>query len=428
LFRISDFDIRIFRSVSIMDGFFQAVSEQRFHELLGGFAPLKRVETISLEEAQGRVLAEEVTAGEDLPLQDRVSMDGYAVRAADTFGASDANPVYLDIVGAVQIERQPEFTVNPGQCGSIVTGGLLPGGADAVIMEEYTYDMGGGTVEVRRSTAPGENVMLRGEDGRAGQALFPSGHRLRLQDVGLLAAFGHAQIQVFARPRVFIISTGNEVVDIRDEVRPGQVRDVNSIALALLVREAGGEPILGGRVPDDQERIREKLAEGLERADVILISGGSSVGVRDLTMAAIERLPSSSILAHGVMIKPGKPNILASVREKPVWGLPGQVTSAQVSVIVFGIPFLKGLGGEGESRWVRRTTAATMERNVSSAQGKSEYVRVRLEPSNTPIPKAVPVLGKSGLLRTLIQADGLVRIDARSEGLNPGELVEVWFL
>jgi molybdopterin molybdotransferase len=411
-----------------MDGFFQAVSEQRFHELLGGFSPLERIETVPLEEVLGRVLAEDVIAREDLPLHDRASMDGYAVQAADTFGASDANPVYLDIVGGVQIERQPEFTLGLGQCGSIVTGGLLPTGADAVVMEEYAFVMGEGTVEVRRSATPGENVMLRGEDGRAGQTLFPAGHRIRPQDIGLLAAFGHARVSVFARPRVFIISTGNEVVGVQDEVRPGQVRDVNSAALAVLVREAGGEPIVGGRVSDHQERIAAKLVEGLELADAILISGGSSIGVRDLTLAAIEGLESSLVLAHGVMIKPGKPNILAKVSEKPIWGLPGQVTSAQVSVIVFGVPFFKRLGGEGDTRFLRRTSAATMGRNVSSPQGKTEYVRVRLERTDTPVPKAVPVLGKSGLLRTMIQADGLVRIGAQNEGLNPGELVEVWLL
>jgi molybdopterin molybdotransferase len=411
-----------------MEGFFEAVSEQRFHELLGGFPHIGRTEPVSLLKAQGRVLAENVAAGEDLPLHDRASMDGYAVRAEDTFGAGDANPVYLDVAGRVEIEYRPEFRVTRGQCAAIVTGGILPQGTDAVVMEEYTHAMEGETVEVRRSSAPGENVMLRGEDGKAGQTLFPKGHRLRPQDIGLLAAFGHAEVRVFSRPRVYIISTGNEVVDIRERVSPGQVRDVNSAALAVLVTEAGGEPILGGRTRDDQEQIAAKLCEGLGQADAVLISGGSSVGVRDLTLAAIEGLDAAAVLAHGVMIKPGKPNILARVGEKPVWGLPGQVTSAQVSVIVFGTPFFKALGGEGDARWLRRTTAAIMGRNVPSPQGKTEYLRVRLERSGTPIPVAVPVLGKSGLLRTMILADGLVRIGAQSEGLNSQELVEVWLL
>jgi molybdopterin molybdotransferase len=411
-----------------MDGFFQAVSEERFFELLGGFRPRGRVETVPLYEALGRVLAKAPEAGEDLPLHDRASMDGYAVRAADTFGASEANPVYLDISGAVQIEHKPGFIVGPGRCASIVTGGLLPEGTDAVVMEEHTHAMGGGTVEVRRSAAPGENVMLRGEDGRAGQALFAPGHRLRPQDLGLLAAFGHADVPVFERPKVFILSTGNEVVDVSAPVRPGQVRDVNSVSLAALVAESGGEPVLGGRVTDDMGHIADRLSEGLGRADVVLVSGGSSVGVRDLTLAAIEGLPDSGILAHGVMIKPGKPNILASVGGKAVWGLPGQVTSAQVSFLVFGTVFVKALGGEGEGRFRRRTAAAEMARNVFSPQGMTEYVRVRLERSGGPVPKAVPVLGKSGLLRTMVMAEGLVRVNARSEGLNPGELVEVWLL
>ncbi|MFP4316595.1 MAG: gephyrin-like molybdotransferase Glp [Desulfovibrionales bacterium] len=407
--------------------FFRVVSVREFLDLVLLFPPIERTETVHPAQAAGRILAQEVVAPEDLPPASRSSMDGYAVRAADTFGAGEGSPAYLETVGEIEVDTVPGFALRSGECASIVTGGTLPEGADSVVMVEYTLEMGGGTVEVRKGVAPGENMMLQGEDCVQGSTMFPAGKRLGIGDIGLLAALGMDRVTVYEQPKVFIVSTGNELVPAHVTPRPGQIRDVNSTALAAQVALFGGIPIQGALIPDDLDRISDELHKGVEQADLVLVSGGSSVGTRDLTLAAIEQLPEASVLAHGVAIKPGKPAILARVGTTPVWGLPGQVTSAQVSMLVFGLPLIRRLGGERVSpdTGLLQQSAAVLARNISSPQGKTEYVRVKLESGPDPLPRAVPILGKSGLLKTMVQADGLVEVGANREGLEAGETVRV---
>ncbi|AGW14043.1 molybdopterin molybdotransferase MoeA [Megalodesulfovibrio gigas] len=423
-----------------MEGFFNVVSVTAFQALLEGVAPLPAV-SLSIEDGLGLTLARDVTADEDLPLADRSSMDGYAVAAADTFGSGETNPGLLDCVGVVDIQTPPTFSLAPGQCAAIVTGGILPRGADAVLLVEQTQIVGapennvlgqaGDVIEIRRAVAPGEAVMRQGEDARAGAVLLPAGTLLRPQELGLLAALGVLEIPVHRRPRVAVISTGDEVVPITERPRLGQVRDVNSLTLAQLCRQCSAEPGLRTHAGDDPAALKAALDAALDDAeegghDVVLLSGGSSVGTRDCTLAAIQARPGAEVLAHGVAMSPGKPVILARVGHRTVWGLPGQVASAMVVMLVLVQPLLRRLMGDPTSlQWERRPgLTARLARNVASRQGREDYVRVRVAPGEDGL-QATPELGPSGLLRTLVGSHGLVRIPAGLEGLEVGAMVDV---
>jgi molybdopterin molybdotransferase len=408
--------------------FFHLLSPAEFTALLAGFAPTA-TEDAPLDQLHGRTLAEGLSTPEDLPAADRSSMDGYAVRAADTFGASETNPGYLDLAGSAAIDMVPDAPLRPGSCLAVTTGGTLPPGADAVVMVEHTADLGAGTVEIRKSLAPGENVMLRGEDGTRGQILLPAGTRLRAQEIGLLAAFGVDQARVHRRPRVGIVSTGDELVPATASPRPGQIRDVNSHALASLTAEAGAEAVPYGIIPDRREELTAAIGRATSECDLVLVSGGSSVGTRDLTVEVLSGL-GAEILAHGVAISPGKPTILARLNGKPVLGLPGQITSAQVVMLVFGQPLLRHLSGQARAfdPALRPLRRAVLARNLASKPGREDYVRVSLEERASELPLAHPRTGKSGLIRTMVEADGLITVSARREGLAAGTEVAVWLI
>lgn len=409
-------------------GFFRVITSTRFCELLRTFQSTD-AEVLPLEECLGRILAEDILSGEDIPALDRSCMDGYALRAADTFGASEGNPAYVELVRSAAIDEVVSRPLRSGECMGIATGGSLPPGADAVLMVEHTQMLGDSTVEIRKTVTPGENVMLRGEDVGQGQVALPAGRRLRPQDVGLMAAIGRLSASVYRRPRCGIISTGDELVPVESTPRPGQIRDVNSHTLACMARQAGAQARSLGLVPDRREELESALVRSLAENDAVFISGGSSIGTRDLTIEVLESLADSEILAHGVSISPGKPTILARVGGKPVLGLPGQVTSAQIVMLVFGQPLLEHLGGDvGAFDPARRIMRpARLGANLSSKPGREDYVRVRLEEQNGEL-VAVPRLGKSGLLRTMLDADGLVCLPASLEGMRAGQDVDVWIL
>lgn len=412
-------------------GFFEIISREAFEKLLRDFAPTD-TESLPLAALAGRVPASDIPSPEDLPLAGRSCMDGFAVNARDTFGASETNPAYLENSADLAVDQTPKTALQPGECARIATGGSLPAGADAVCMVEYTQSMDGsdtgrGTIEIRKSCAPGENVMLPGEDARAGEVAFSAGSPLRCQEVGLLAALGITAAQVHRRPRVGILSTGDELTEAAAPPTPGKVRDVNSHTLAALAAQAGADPAALGIVGDDLALLTKRLAQAVESSDVVFLSGGSSVGMRDLTVQAIEAQPGARLLAHGVALSPGKPTILARVGKTPVLGLPGQVTSVQVVMRVLVMPFLRHLGGEAKA-FTRRPNEllhAHPARNVPSKPGREDWVRVRLEHRPGLPPLAHPLLGKSGLLRTLLQADGLMRIPADEEGVYKDSGVEV---
>ncbi|GFK93712.1 Molybdopterin molybdenumtransferase [Fundidesulfovibrio magnetotacticus] len=409
-------------------GFLELISPDAFRGILTGFAHLPG-EDVPLAEAAGRFLARPVTAGEDLPALSRSGMDGYAVRPEDTFGATETNPAYLDLAGTLDIAAVSREPLENGRCVRLVTGSSLPPGAGAVVMVEHTQDLGAGTIEIRRPAAPGENVMLAGEDARAGETALPAGTLLRPAEIAFLAALGVESVHAGRRPRAAVLSTGDEIVPHAARPLPGQIRDANRPALFALCAQTGASTLDLGIARDDLGAIAEGMARGLEEADAVFLSGGSSVGVRDLTVEALARIPGAEVLAHGLALSPGKPTILARARGKAVWGLPGQITSAQVVMFLFGCPFLERLAGDVHAfTRARPAVQARLTRNLASRQGREDWVRVRLAPSGGPLPDAFPVLGKSGLVKTLVQAQGLLRIPAGLEGLEAGSSVEVMLL
>lgn len=406
-----------------MGEFFEVVSLDEARALVDRFA-VTDTEQVPLGDARGRVLAGDLLAAADLPGFARSTMDGYAVRAASTYGASDSAPALVKLVGAVEMGVAAQAHVGRGEVASILTGGMLPPGADAVVMVEHTEALDEETVEVTRAVAPGQNVIAADEDVAAGAVALEAGARLRAPEVGLLAALGHTEVRVHRRPRVAILSTGDEVVPAGQEPGPGEIRDVNSWTLGAQVEAAGAVPLRLGIVRDDFDSLLAACRAALEQADIVLLSGGSSVGTRDHTLDVLSALPSSEVLVHGVAIKPGKPTILAQVGDKPFWGLPGHVGSAMVVFDVLVRRFVERAAGlAGDDREVA-LTSARLSRNCPSQHGRAEFVPVRLEQREGET-WAVPVLGRSGLVRPLVQAAGLVEIARDTEGLDAGSVVQV---
>jgi molybdopterin molybdotransferase len=391
-------------------------------EALAGFRPARctGAETVPLAGALHRVPVAPVTAPHPLPGFARSTVDGYAVRAADTYGVSEGLPGYLDVAGAVQMGTEPEVTVGPGMVAVMPTGGVLPPGADSVIMVEYTQEAMPGTIEVTRPVAPGEGVVRADEDAAIGAELVPAGRPLRAQDLGMLAAAGVTQVSVHARPRVTVFSTGDEVVPPdTEELRPGQVRDATATALAGLIAQVGGEALPGGIIPDDQAALEDALRGALPSSDMIVISAGSSVGARDETAAAVARLGPPGIWCHGLAIRPGKPTLLAECAGVPVIGLPGNPRSALVVFRLIGMPLVRRAGG-CTSPPAEPEVRARLARDVASAAGRLDVVQVRLEDG-----LAVPLFGLSALLSILTTADGYVVVPEEATGLGSGTDVGV---
>ena len=406
--------------------FFQVVSVKEFRSLLNSFSPLSESELVSLREGCSRVVAGDIAAGEPIPPFHRSSMDGYAVAAADTFGASESSPAYLDIIGHVDIQSMPQFSLERGQCAEVVTGSSLPEGADSVVMQEYCHPVGSAALQITHAVAPGESVLFKGEDCSPGDTAVPGNAVLNSGQIGILAALGIPAVPVYRRPRAAIIVTGDELVPVEDSPQGAQIRDVNTHAISCLIAQCGAQPINYGIVPDEEEDMGRVLHAACQECDLLLISGGSSVGTRDVTLSAMGRLPDFHLLAHGVSISPGKPTILARSGSLPLIGLPGQVTSAQVVTMVLIRPFLEYL--QGKRRFpeddAAGRTQATLTRNIASKQGREDYVRTKLKRRDGQL-MAEPVLGPGGLLRTLLEADGLIRISENAEGLEKGESAEI---
>jgi len=406
--------------------FFKVTDLNKVLEYASGF-PRVETEDIFLMDSKGRILAEDIDADVDLPDFMRSTMDGYAVSASSTFGASEANPAYLTIKGSVLMGKSPAFSIGVGEAAKISTGGMLPDSADSVVMIEHTEAIDKTTIEVYKSVAPGQNILEKGEDMHKGQTLVPAGKPLRAQEIGLLAAFGIERIAVYKKPVVGIISTGDEVVSIKDTPAPGQIRDINMYTLSGLVEKAGGVPTAYGIVRDDFDDLFEKCTAALVQSDMVLISGGSSVGTRDFTIEVLSALPASEILVHGISISPGKPTILAKSGNQAVWGLPGQVTSTMVVFEIVVRPFIEHIGGLSPEQKKHFNPVAQLNRNISSTQGRTDYIRVKLIEKDG-ILWAEPILGKSGLINTMVKADGLIEIGLDTEGLDKGAKVKVILL
>ena len=409
-----------------MTEFFHVITADQFIERLTGFPRLSCSEVVRLDEACGRIPIVDIIAREDLPEGARSSVDGYAVRASDTFGASGSIPALLELAKPVLMGVIPDFELLPGQAAPILTGGFLPEGADAVVMVEYSNVACAGAIEISRPVTLRTNVVDRGEDARAGELQLRAGKRLRPQEIGFLAALGYGDVTVYNRPKTAIISSGDEMIHVDAKPLPGQIRDANSHSVAALVRAAGGVTIPFGIVPDDADKLDKALREALSTADVVVISGGSSVGTRDLMASCVSMLPGSEILAHGVTIRPGKPTLLGRCGDKAIFGLPGHPVSALVTAQIFLAPFLSYLHGAPLVKGpIGQEISATLVSSLHSEIGLEEYIRVRIGETDDGAFTAHPVPGKSGMLSTLVGADGVVRVPINSEGLSRGEAVKV---
>ena len=389
-------------------------------EALAGFRPSRRtnVESVPLERALGRVVATDVTATDALPGFPRATVDGFAVRAADTYGASEGLPTYFTLVGAVRMGAAPTIAVEPGTCAAIPTGAVIPDGADAVVMVEHTAETMRGTIEVTRPVAPGAGLVRADEDVGPGAVLIRAGRPLRAAELGLLAAAGVTTVDVHAQPKVAIISTGDEVVPpATRKLAAGQVRDATASALAGLTLEAGGDPVVEGIVADDRDALERALRNALGYADLVVISAGSSVGARDETAGAVAAL--GTIWCHGLAIKPGKPTLLAECNGVPVVGLPGNPLSALVVFRMIGAPVVWRLAG-CESPPPEPTMRARLTRDVPSAAGRLDIVQVAVDDG-----LAEPLFGPSALLSVLTRADGYIVITEPATGLDGGTEVEV---
>ena len=395
--------------------------------------PALSVDEIPISSALGRVLASALVSPSDLPEFDRSTMDGYAVRSSDTFGAAESRPALLNVVGDILMGTMPDRRIGRGEAMKIATGGALPAGADAVVMFEQTQPVDATSIEVVKPVAPLENVVQAGDDIKKGEVVLARGHPLRPQDMSALAAVGITRIKVFERPRVAIISTGNEIVPADTVPGPGQIRDSNSYNLEGLIMQAGGAPVKKGIIPDDYNRLRETLAAAIKDSALVLMTGGSSVGTADLTAKVINDAGQPGVLVHGVSVKPGKPLVVGLVgapeRHVPVFGLPGHPAAVSICFDLFVKPILARLTGEApapalEGISPNRVVKARLARSIPSSPGREDHVRVALEKRDDGL-WARPIFGASGLISTLVKAVGTVVVPVNKIGIEVGEEVDV---
>lgn len=404
--------------------FLNAITAQEALEQIRSF-PLHNPKScvVETEKALGRVLAGDITAAEDIPPFSRSLVDGYAVKVKDTYGARETNPAFLYVVGQVAVGEDSLMSVQEGQAIYVATGAMIPDGSDGVVMQEYTR-LASDAVEITKTLRKGENIVFAGEDIRRNSIVLGKGTHLGPFDAGVLAALGVKEIEVFHRPRVGLISSGNEIVSIHTAAPPpGTVRDINRYTISGLLERLGCEVTFLGIARDTIEDISEKLTRGNE-FDLILVSGGSSKGQADYMTDCIEGL-GGNILFHGINIKPGKPTIFARLNGKPVFGLPGHPVSCSMVVIRFVSPLIKRM--KGDTSPDIPAVRGILSTNVPSSYGVEEYVRVRVENTDNGL-SVIPLFGKSSVVSTLSKADGYIVISEGREGLEQGESVEVHLL
>lgn len=407
-----------------MKGFFKVQTPEQLYIKMDRFKPLAP-ERVRIEDSLHRVLFEDVISPVNLPEFRRSIVDGFALKAKDTFGVSEKNPAILRLVGEIPMGQISGIEVKEGEVVKVATGGMVPEGADAVEMVEYTEWVDSQTLHIFKAISPMENIIQVGEDVKAGELVLPKGHLIRPQDIGLMAGIGKSEVHVFVRPRVAIISSGDEIVPVETAPNPGEVRDINRYTIVSMVEENGGIPIFLGIAKDRFADLKEKIESGLRQSDMVVVTGGSSVGLLDLTGEVLQAIPGTEILGHGVSIRPGKPTLLADINGKPFLGLPGHPVSAMVIFHSFGKPLLKILSGiSWDWVWHQMKIKAKAARNIPSVPGREDYVRVRLEERNGTF-WAHPIFGKSGAISHLTKANGLIKIGMDEEGLEEGEEAEV---
>jgi molybdopterin molybdotransferase len=381
---------------------------------------------VKLEDSLGMISSRDIMSSEDLPSFARSTVDGYAVRAEDTFGATEAMPAYLNLFHEVLMSQKADFRLPDDSASKIPTGGMLPENADAVVMFEHVQIVDKQMIEVLKPVAPGENVVQVGEDVKRGEVVIRKGQRMRPQDIGACAGIGVTEIALYERPLVSIISTGDEIVPAGVSPEAGQVRDINSYVISGMVLESGGVPVKKGIFKDEYAGLRQAIETAMTDSGAIVLSGGTSVGTKDMVARIIDDIGSPGVLFHGVSLKPGKPMIGGVMKGVPIFGLPGHPAAVSICFELFIRPVLHMLSGLRE-RWPQysgRTVRARISKNIASSQGREEHIRVMLEEREGEL-RAVPVLGKSGLITTLVKADGTIVIPLHVNGIEAGEIVDV---
>ena len=420
--------------------------EEALHILLSNLQIRKpETEILDTRLSLGRVTGEDIVAGHPLPEFPRSTVDGYAVRAQDTYGSSESMPGYLTLVGEILMGTSASVKIALGTCALIHTGGMLPGGADSVVMLEDTQTVQSrkmqnykvNEIEITHAVAAGENILQVGEDVMTGDVVIKCGSMIRPAEVGGCMALGIVQLRVAIKPKVGIISTGDEIIDPEEQTSAGQVRDINSFTLAALIESAGGEPVLYGILKDDLDLLTSVARKAINECDAVVITAGSSASSRDTTVDAIRRLGKPEVLVHGINIRPGKPTILSVCKGKAVIGLPGNPVSALVVASVILVPLIKSYLGLTSIR-VQSTVLAKLMINIASQAGREDWIAVKLIPNSKKLPSdiqkkseeefscfAEPIFGKSNLIFSLVAADGLIRIPMERTGISAGEIVEV---
>jgi len=405
--------------------FFQCISLSEAQDLimdrLTGMAVDSEI--VDLPDALGRIVAENIMAKEDLPPFSRSTVDGFAVRSADTFGASESSPALFSIIGKVMMGEESTIELQSGQTVEIPTGGMLPAGADAVVMLEYTEQHDESDVMVLKMVAPGDNLVGKGDDIKTGITIVEQGQKLAAQHIGALAACGFTDILVSKKVEVAILSTGDELVDIHESLQGGQIRDVNSYALGAMLTESGCVVKRMGILKDSFKQFYDALKAAVATCQLVIISGGSSVGARDYTEKAINALGAPGVLIHGMAVKPGKPTIFGMIGGIPVFGLPGHPVAAMTICQQLVKAAACKLMGQQQRADVF-VILACLSRNLPSVPGRDDFINVRLRKQDGKY-MAIPILGKSGLISTISEADGTVHIPADKSGLYQGEVVEV---
>jgi len=384
------------------------------------FPEKKETETAELADACGRVLARDIISGEYVPDFTRSTMDGYAVKASDTFGCSESIPAVLSLTGFVRMGQKPECSLEKGCCIEIPTGGALPEGADAVVMLEHTENYGDGTIGILKSVSPGSNLIFRGDDLNPGKRLLEKGRKLKAADIGSLASLGIVTVPVRKKLKVGILSTGDELVEAGQKPAEGQVRNINTSVLASIVTESGAEAIDLGIIRDREDLLEEALERALECSDVVLISGGSSAGAKDRTAELLSQ--KGTLLFHGIAMKPGKPTMLANIRGKAVFGSAGHPGAAYFVGLVLVKPLLRHLLGEQE---IVTGETAILTEAVDANHGRTQYTGVRLTKENGQL-FAEPVISKSGLITAFAGIDAYTVIGRNTEGVSKGSRIEVY--
>jgi molybdopterin molybdotransferase len=404
--------------------FFKVKTVEETFQMIDELIPVtQKTEVRKLENALHYILAEPIIATENVPGFDRSTVDGYAVRASDTYGSSDSMPGFLNMVGEVKMGEMASHPVGSGQAIYVPTGGMLPPKSDSVIMIEHCEDIDG-LLNTYKQVAPGENVIRKGEDIKEGEVLLEAGTKLRPQELGAIAALGVTEVTVFRRLKVGYLSSGDEIVPFETKtIEVGQIRDINHLTIAGLANEWDIDVVYGGIVKDDYKIFQQKAQEIYNEVDCLILSGGSSVGAKDYTTEVIQSLGDPGVFVHGISIKPGKPTILALANSKPVIGLPGHPASAMIIFRLFGERILKKLSGQTLEKKPDRVFAK-ITKNIPSAPGRSDYIRVKLLEKDSEW-WAEPIIGKSGLITTLVKSDGIVEIHSEKEGILQGEYVPV---